>query len=424
MPISTVSQADLAQALKDLRVTVATRSSIPVILCVLIEADAEAERLRLTTTNLEVMLTVFIPAVSTEDWSQAVPCRLLENAIADLTGEVTLEPESTSTMRVLQPGSGTRIKGCFPAGEYVSVPVAGSPQLVNLLVDGSTLLRVVPQLAVTASKDEFRPVFTGITVEVEDTQIVLASADSYRLGYTSLRATVLFGEGKHLLVPVTTFQALAKLLPKKNAPAVQFCSWGASTTPEQPSQALFTWENHRLITRLIDGTFPDWRRIVPGTIESVYRVSADDLAARLATMQKLVGGTGTNILTLDFGRTGELELIYNDEEELDISRVVQAELVEGSPFARCLFNLPYLLDAAKTFKGRTIELRLKGPQFPMLIADTQPDEEPYETVLMPLHTIDSKRPVTSIAKSVLYPSAPTDAPVEPPAESMAPSDVA
>jgi DNA polymerase-3 subunit beta len=404
MPTATVSQTTLVQAMKELHQIATGKASNPLLAYVLVEADKVAERLRLTTTNREegVMLTVCVPAAAMEDWSLVVPCRLLEAAIADLTGDVTLEMESDtscSALRILQPGSATRVKECFSGDEFYLLPRTDAPAATSLMVEGASLAHAVT-LVVTTAKDAPYQALGGVNVEVEGTQITLAATDGYRLGYTSLDASTLFGEGTHVLVPASSLRALVHLLPPKDHVPVRFVSWQVDGYPP-PAQALFSWENHQLVVNLIrDDIFPDWRKAVPKDIKSVYSLSADDLATRLSALYKLAK-KGNRMLTMDFTRPGELELIYNDSE-MDISRVVPATLVEGTHMERIVVQLPYLLAAAKTFRGRAVELHLEGPQFPLRITDVQPDEEPYETVLQPMYIESSKKPVID-ARSVLYP---------------------
>lgn len=375
----TCKQSDISRGLSVVSHAVATRSTLPVLANILMATDEN--RLRLSATNLEIGITCWVPAQVAEEGSITVPARLLTDFVGGLPqGTVDMSaPTGTYSLSVKSARNAANIKG-MDAGEFPTIPSADSPE-PPVLLDAATLKEMISEVAFAAATDEARPVFTGVLTQVAEDKMTMAAADSYRL---AVRSTSLAANGHptgDILIPAKTLTELARILPAEGT--VQMV-----ITPNR-SQVLFHSEGMDLISRLIDGAFPAYQRIMPASYAT--RAVLDTGEAKAAARSvALFAKDSNNIVTLtiepgkaDGAEPGTVMLQATAEELGDNTSVINAA-VDGKGL-RIMFNVKYLTDVLAIIDTPEVALELDSAQKPGVVKPV--GETDYTYVIMPMHTI-------------------------------------
>jgi DNA polymerase-3 subunit beta len=375
----TCKQSDLSRGLSVVSHAVATRSTLPVLANILMATDDN--RLRLSATNLEIGITCWVPAQISEEGSATIPARLLADFVSGLPqGAVEMNlPAGGYTLSVKSNRNAANIKG-MDAGEFPTIPSADSDE-PPVLLDAATLKEMIGQVAFAAATDEARPIFTGVLAQVAEDKITFAAADSYRL---AVRSTTLAANGHPLgdiLIPARTLTELARILPAEGT--VQMI-----ITPNR-SQVLFHSEGMDLISRLIDGAFPAYQRIMPQSYETRAVLDTGEFRAAAKSVA-LFAKDSNNIVsvTIEPGKAGSAEpgtaMLQATAEELGDNTSVVNAAVDGKGL-RIMFNVRYLTDVLAVIDTPEVALELESPQKPGVVKPVGATD--YTYVIMPMHTI-------------------------------------
>jgi DNA polymerase-3 subunit beta len=237
----------LSEALQTVQRGVSTRPGIPALTGVLM--SAEGDGLRLTTTDLEVTTEVKIPVDAQEEGTALVPARLIAEMVKALPPDV-VEFDADGAQARVSCRSFEGVLRCLAAEDF---PMLRAAEGVKVTVEGAAFAEGVAQVARAASRDEARPILTGVLIEGSREGITLAATDSYRLAFRELTATA-DGEAK-ALVPERAISEAARAAGSEEKGEVVLVLGSA--------QATFTVGTLILTSRLIEGEFPNYRQLVP-----------------------------------------------------------------------------------------------------------------------------------------------------------------
>ena len=352
---------DLAEVFGRANRAVGVKTALPILRGVLCQATGN--KLRVTGSDTEVTVRTWAEVEVVAEGSFVVPGRLMTDAIRRM-------PEGAITIRsndgeVELSGNGPRFTiRQLALEDYPDLP---EPDLGGAVqVDGKALVGGIAQVVVAASRDSARPILTGVLIENSDRGLRLVATDSYRLAVRDLVDTEIGGSG---LVPARGLRELSRTVAADLISVVI-----------QDREVVFVSERGSLSIRLIEGTFPNYRQLLPqekhpnevvldkgGLLEAVGRaslVAEDHIPIRLKLTE---GGVHIAVSRRDVG--GESELIkgeYRGEaEEVDIA-----------------FNSRYLSDGISALEGDEVSVAVVNGLKPGIIRSEGHDEFLY--LLMPV----------------------------------------
>ena len=343
-----VRQGDLAQKLGVVSRAVSTRATVQILSGVLLRA--EGGRLHLAATDMELSLRSSLEAQVDGDGAVVVPGRLL----VDL---VRLLPEEEVTFEQ-RPDEGVVRVTCGPSSASLHTYAAEDfPRLPDLdavgtfTVDREALLDTVARVARSASRDESRPVLTGILVRFEAGKLVMAATDSYRL---SVKETPLQGDSPELeaIIPARALGELSRI-----AQSGDNVELGV-----HENQVVFAADDVWLTSRRIDGQFPNYKQLLPETFEhevTLPRTELLDVVRRVAVMAQR-----NSPLRLRFAE-GELT-VSAQTQDVGESRESLPVPFSGEPL-EIGFNAEFLREGVKSVSTDEIQLRLISPLRPGLL---------------------------------------------------------
>jgi DNA polymerase-3 subunit beta len=358
---ATCARDDLASTLGIVARGLSSRSAVQVLTGIYLQA-ADG-KLTLAATDMEVSLRATVPGEVAGDGAVVVPGRLLADLVRLLPdASVTLAFDESEGVLQVTSGSYSSKVNVFSAEDFPRLP---SLDVALHTVDAPALLGTIDKVARAASRDESRPVLTGILVRFEGDRLTMAATDSYRL---SVKETALGESGPELdaIIPARALQELARLAA------------GAETV------SLGVHENHVILgvgdvwltSRRIDGQFPNYNQLLPETFE--VEVTTPRLPLLEVVRRAGVMAQRNSPLRLRFAE-GELTISAQTQDVGEAQESLEVEYA-GEPL-EIGFNPDFLRDGLEAVGGETVQLRLINPLRPGLIA--APDES-FWYLIMPI----------------------------------------
>ena len=359
----TIAHDALKRGLAIVSHAVAGKSTLPVLSNVLLTAGEG--RLSFAATNLEVGITHHAEAEVCVHGAVTIPAKLLSDVVGSLSNELMalkLDPH-TQTLRIACGRFTTNIKG-IDAEEFPTLPTPVPTATITL---GGNLFRaIVRAVAFSAASDDSRPVLAGCRLISGDGVVSLAAADGFRL---ALQRENQYGvaAASETIIPARSLGIAAKVLQGEHIDMAISANNAALTSGETT-----------LLTRLIEGKFPDVDRIIPQqhTTRLVCDVASLKRAVRLA---RLFAASGQNVLKFNIA-DGATTLSANAAEVGDSSIVVEAEVTGDDN--QIAVNAVYLAELLDAVELPQVTIDLQGPQAPMVLRPAGSDG--YTHIIMPM----------------------------------------
>src|ERR671930_274207 len=356
------SQEDLAQKLAVVSRAVSTRASVQILSGVLLRA--EAGRLHLAATDMELSLRSSLDAQNDEEGAVVVPGRLLVDLVRLLPeNEVTIEHRAEESVVRIISGPSSSTLHTYAAEDFPRLPDLDA--VGTFTVDRESLLDTVSRVSRSASRDESRPVLTGILVRFETGKLVMAATDSYRL---SVKETELPGEVPELeaIIPARALAELARIAQ----------SGDSIELGVHDNQVVFAAQDVWLTTRRIDVQFPNYKQLLPETFEhevTLPRGEVLDVVRRVGVMVQR-----TSPIQLRFAE-GELTVFARTQDVGEAKESLPVQF-SGDPL-EIGFNAEFLREGIESLAADEIQLRLISPLRPAVI-DGDEDDPTY--LIMPI----------------------------------------
>jgi DNA polymerase-3 subunit beta len=313
---------------------------------------------------MELSLRSALSAQVEGDGAVVLPGRTLVDIARLLPGDdVTIEHRTAESIVHLTSGSASYTLHTYNAEDFPRLPELTEAE--TFAVDREALLETISRVARAASRDEARPVLTGVLVQFAGDKLVMAATDSYRL---AVKETALAAPAPELeaIVPSRALQELSRIPGDGDEIAVGV----------QENQVLFSVGGVWLTTRRIDGQFPNYRQLLPETFEHELTVSRGellDVVRRAAVMIQ---------------RATPLQLRFADGEVTVVARTHEVgESKESMPVAysgdplEIGFNAEFLREGLESVEGDDVRMKLISPLRPAILTDEADD---FTYLVMPI----------------------------------------
>jgi DNA polymerase-3 subunit beta len=366
-----VMQENLARGLSVVSRAVSSRSTLPVLANVLLKTEDAG--LKLTATNLEIGIPYWVPGKIESDGATTVPARLLTDLVNSLPAgdRVDLDLQAGDTLHLKSGRFETNIKG-IDADEFPAIQAAGERPTTRIAQN--VLRRALAEVTFAAASDEARPILTGVLARFEGDQLTLAAADNYRIAVRTIPVLDAVPETS-VVIPARALNELARVLADVDEPVEVVLAGGRN-------QVLFHLEGVDLVSRLIDGQFPNYQQVLPQT-HSTRAVFDREELLRAVRPAALIAHESANIVKLQVGGDGDAGITVSANAEVgDHVGAVEAT-VEGDG-TTIAFNARYLADVLTNVDVDQFALELNGPLSPGVFKPVGDDR--YVHVVMPVRT--------------------------------------
>lgn len=361
------SRSDLDYAINIVSKAISPNNTLPVLNNILIKA--EGKKLYFSSTNLEIAISCVIDADVRSEGSITVPAKLIGSYVSLLTDEkVELGVAEGLNLSVNSSSSSTKIK-CISSDEFPLIPKIEKGQEITLSVNA--LHEALTEVVFAASLNTSRPVLSGVLLLSSDKGIKLVATDSYRLAEKSVLTLKNPTEPVSCIIPAKTMLELSKIISKAQGKEVKINI--------SKNQALFTIDGVELISRLIEGKFPDYDKIIPKEIKTKIEVSVEDLSLVLKRVS-LFARENNNSIKLSATNDGKL-LISSEETKVGEEKAEVSIRMEGEN-NKISLNAQYLLDVLTYITDDKVSIIINDKASPAVIKPVK--EEDYVYIIMPL----------------------------------------
>lgn len=352
----TVLQENFYKALSVVSRNISTKTQLPILSNVLIQT--EEGRLKLASTNLETTFVYWVGASITEEGSYTVPAKFLYELVSSFTAD-KVEVVLDKNQLILTCGESEATIAGIDASEFPPLPTTDG--LASTELDTSFLSTSLPFVLISSSSDETRPILTGVKFMVKDSTLQLVATDGYRLSIKKIPLSTKLSQD--FLVPSRALSETIKLVGEaKESKLKLFFS-------SDNNQIIFEMENSRVATRLIEGDYPPFERIIPTSCvtqvvfdkaELLHAVKFAAIYARESAniLKMLVDGNKVTI-SANSPQVGSNKTSINVRTE-----------GEGGEIA---FNARFLLDLLGVFPEDEVLMEMNGALAPGVFKSTKDD---------------------------------------------------
>jgi DNA polymerase III subunit beta len=351
----------LSEALQTVQRGVSSRPGIPALTGVRMEA-AEGGQLTLMTTDLEVSARLSIEVQVNEPGVALVPARLMGDTVKSLS-DAPVDLETDQSQARLSCAAYEGSLRLLPVEDF---PAMQEPSGVRIEVEAGRFAEAVSQVGRAASRDEARPVLTGVLLEVSREGVVLVATDSYRL---SIRELVASADAEaRAIVPERALTEAGRAAAADEKGRVELFVNG--------SQVSFKIGGLTLTSRLIEGEFPNYRQLLPETHESRLSISRQQLLDAVRRVGLLA--RDTTPVRLEFNALG-VKLSSSSPDLGQAVETVEARY-EGEDLT-IAFNPQYLADGLTAATGETVRLDVRDGLKPGVVRG---DGDEFTYLVMPV----------------------------------------
>ena len=374
-----VLQENLQRGLAIVGRAVATRSTLPITANVLLQTDKG--RLKLAATDLDIAISAWVGAKIDEEGATTVPSRLITDFVSSL-------PPATALLEIPDRGRQVRLECARNESTITAMDAEDFPR-INSISDGvavqlepRALRRAIDRVEFAAASDDSRPVLTGVHVKSAPHEktgaptLTLASADGFRLAVAEITLSVLPDDPIEVIIPARALRELGRLANDANEPIEMRIN-------AQKTQVQFAMTDVELVAQLIQGTFPNYRQLIPESSGTTCTVSVEEFK-RETRIAAIFARDGSGIIRLQLqpnsGMPGTLTISARADEIGNNEGSIDAEIVGDA--TKIAFNSRYLQDVLNALSVEKVALEMTSPSSQGVFRPV--GETDYVHVVMPM----------------------------------------
>lgn len=343
----TVSQSSLMRALSVVAKGMGTNSTLPILSGVYIRA--EGGQLEFQTNNLTISIRHLIPANVEEPGETVVSGKVLTNIVKNLSDSAVTFEGTPHSVTISCEKSTFRLNA-LSAADWSAFPELAPDRTIELPSD--LLSRMVDKVYRVTSKETTRPILQGILLTVEDNTIRLVATDSFRLAVCDSSVEAAPGEQFRAIVAGSVFHDVLSMPSMTDSVSI-------GTTE---SQVVFSFGTTTFVTRRIEGSFPDYKTLLPPTCSTAVTIDVAAFAAALKRVSVIAQQNASVRLDID-ADGGIVRLSASSPDQGESSEIMVCD-VEGQSLAIAV-NYHYALDCVNAVSGtETMRLELQGSTQP------------------------------------------------------------
>lgn len=364
---ATCARKDLYQGVQTVSRAIAGRSSWPILNNILIQT--ESDHLRLTAFDLELGIECTVPANIIADGRLTVPARPIAEVLSTLPDmDVQISVDEQNAVNVKCEKSDYTLLG-LPPEEFRELP--DIPDDRTFEISQAALHELIKHTIFAVSPDESRVMLTGILLELNGNEIRFVSTDTHRLAYRTSSVANAAGEAT-CIVPKRALDEVGRMLGDEDSAVVVSIA---------DSQIKFVVNGVTIVSRLIEGQFPNYQRVIPTNCDKKLTIPTDEFLARVRRAW-VVARDNANRLILRV----ENDTLAVTAESGDVGRAYEElEIVKEGEDIEIAFNAKYISDFLSVVGSEGVFMELSGPLSPGIMKPVGRDD--YLYVLMPMQIV-------------------------------------
>lgn len=365
----TCSKTELVNSIQIISKAVASKPQVPILAGIYLNASNNT--LEMQATNNEIGLVAKIEAEVIEAGQITVVGKYFQEVIRKLPGDkITISYDDNEKIINIQSNQANFTLRSMNAAEFPTItPMEGNLQFT---IKDNVLRSLVKKTVFACSNDESRPVFTGCYLEVADNQVTMAATNSHRLAVKHETFENNIGNIKIIIPARILSELLHNMTSEIPTDVTVTCTY---------NQISFAFDNLYMTSRLIEGTFPDYHRVIPPQFNTSVTVATTDFAAAVDRVSLISRSGEYNIIKLEFNNN-QIHISSNNPEIGNADESISAT-IEG-PEVNIAFNAQYLSDVLKILESDNCLIKLNQTLSPAAITDNNGDDFIY--IVTPVRT--------------------------------------
>jgi len=381
------TQEKFKKAILNLERVVSKQNTLPILNNILFEVEKGI--FKLSATNLEIGVVIKISAKIEKEGKITIPAKLIGNFITNLppSGEDNITLEVVDQNLKIKSGHSKAIIKGLPADDFPLIPQKTSDFLIN--IPSFILKRAITKIITCVGYNETRQELTGVNVIFNPQEIYLAATDSFRLAESQLKLNEeninkevyeTFVKSKNnIIIPSSTLLELSRIIQNETEE-------GMVKVAIENSQIFFDLEGIKIVSRLINGKYPEYKNIIPKEFKTVIKGE-----------KELIQGVIKMASVFTSGRSGEIGIKINSDEKKVLFEAKSVEVGENSselkldiegPSQEIIFNSKYLLDGLNTLNTSQIALLINSGSSPAALREAGDEKgilaKDYIYIIMPI----------------------------------------
>jgi DNA polymerase-3 subunit beta len=362
-----VLQENLSKALSISTRFTSSKVQLPILANILLKASKN--KLEIAATNLETSISLKIGAKVEKTGDITVPARTINDLVGNLsTGQVSLEAKKEQ-LKISASGFQSKLSG-VNSSDFPKLPGKSDKGVIDLPQDD--LSAALSQVLFAVSPDETRPVLTGILFIIDKGNISLVATDGFRLSQKKLNIKPKYsGDELRLIIPKNTLSELTRLF---NSEKVGF------SFNKSDNQVIFDLPDIVLTSRVIEGEFPDFERIIPKDTKIEVNVDKDELL-RAVKLASVFARDAANVVKVDIDKNS-LKILAESSQSGSQETQVDAKIEGVEKELKIAFNYRFLEEFLNSVEGDDVTIKLTDANSPTVFLD--PKDKEYLHIIMPV----------------------------------------
>ena len=328
-------------------------------------------QVELQGNDFELGIRLTIDGDIKEPGTLVVGSRYFQELIRKLPGD-TIElykPEDGNSLTITSGSSEFNLVTLHP-DDFSLVEQIHDQDHVN--IDSFAMKELIDLTNYAAATDEDRPVFTGALLEIKENEVTMVATDTHRMAVKKITIDEPATTPMRAIIPTKTLAEVSRLLPTDN-PAMINIIWNRT-------QIVFNFESIYIISRLIEGTYPEYEKVIPAQFDSSAVVDRKDFAGAVDRVSLLAKDMSYNVIRYDWSE--EQVTLSSQNAEIGMAKEEIPVEFKGTPFT-ISFNGRYISDILRHSTGDNIHMYLKQNGPVVIRQDNNPN---YTYVVTPVRT--------------------------------------
>jgi DNA polymerase III subunit beta len=380
----TCTQENFKKAVFNSERVVSKQTTLPILNNILFEGGKSG--LKLSATNLEIGVVVKIGAKVDKEGKITVPAKLISNFINNLPAGENMSLEIIDQNLKIKSGSAKAIIKGLPATDFPLIPQKNND--FQLQISGKDLKTIINKVITSVAFNEARPELTGINLILKEKELLFASTDSFRLseicfnlGEKNINAGLygaLISKRDNIIIPATTMVELARIISADEEQEVKIAI--------EEGQAFFEINGTTLVSRLINGKYPEYKHIMPKEFKSRL-VGEKNLFQGAVRMASVFTSSKTNEIILK--NDAEAKKVFIEARSVEVGEnSTELKLDSVGPSQEVIFNSKYLLDGINTIATLKLAVLINNGSTPIALREIDEKTgkvlEGYTYIVMPI----------------------------------------
>ncbi len=345
---------------------ISSSSTLPILSNILLKTENGV--LKISSTNLEIAITTQVRCKVEEEGEITVSSKTITELVSNLPNKnITLETQNNNELKIETDNYHTTIK-TLSADDFPLIPKVENGKTIQ--VEAQTLKEAVDQVVFAASNNQTQPEISGVLFAKDTNALRVVATDRYRLAEKKINLQNTETSTYEVIIPQKTLQELSRIIGgQKELVEIHFSE----------NQISLSLNDTQIISRLVDGQYPDYRQIIPGEFKTKITTPKQSLQNALKTTS--VFSQGTNSVSFNFSPEKQTLSLFTESSELGRSDIDIPSVVEGIE-GKVILNNRYVQDCLAGMDTEKMEIKVIDDNSPsVMVPEGKTD---YLYLVMPI----------------------------------------